>query len=425
MSRKNKINQKLDPFKIRKDFPIMGRDIEGSPLVYFDNAATSQKPKQVIDAITEFYSKNNANVHRGIHTLSENATRQYEESRTTLAKFLGANSPEELIFTNGTTHSVNHLSVGIKNLLSEGDEIITSNLEHHSNFVPWQRLCKERGAILKTIDITPEPNETSSDYSKKILDKIERFLSKKTKLVTISHVSNVTGSIIPIKEIASIVKGSDENILLLVDGAQSAPHIPINMRSLGCDFFVFSGHKMLGPMGIGGLWIRKNLMEKIEPGIVGGGMIEKVSLDKAVWAGAPYRYEAGTPNVAGAIGLAAAVKYLESVGMREINNHGRRLAKHTIELLEQIAGLKIIGPKDDDNRIGLISFYVEGTHPHDIAAILNSKGIAVRAGQHCAMPLHTELDLEASTRASFYLYNTNEEVDYFYRELKTALKVLK
>ncbi len=403
--------------KIRKDFPILERKINGKKLIYFDNAATSQKPKEVIDAICHYYKNHNANVHRGIHTLSDEATQLYEESRKTVAEFIGAKSPEELVFTKGTTDGLNALAISLESLLEPEDEIITTVAEHHSNFLPWQRLAEKTGANLIILEMDNEGSFPLKDFKK--------ALSGKTKIVALTHASNVLGTIFPIKKITKQAHKHNPQIKVVVDGAQSAPHIPVNVQGLGIDFFTFSGHKMLGPMGIGGLWIKKEHLELMEPFAVGGGMIHTVTKEKSSWAEAPFKFEAGTPNVAGAVGLAEAVKYLERIGMEDVQRHTQELTKFALKELEKVEDVEILGPKDVSKRTGLVSFVIKNVHAHDIAGVLDTKGIAIRAGQHCTAPLHTSLCIDTSARVSFQIYNTKREVKDFIKALKEGLDILK
>lgn len=405
----------LDLQKIRKDFPILERKINGSPLIYFDNAATTQKPNQVIDAVADFYKNHNANVHRGIHTLSEEATELYEKSREKVASFVGGTA-KELIFTSGATAGLNGVALSLSSKIKPGDEVIVSIAEHHSNFIPWQKICEKQGAKLKVLKVSE-----NGEFS---LDELEKSLSPSTRIVALLQASNVLGTIFPIMRICDIVKNYNTDIFVVVDGAQSVPHFPVNVQKLGCDFLAFSAHKMLGPMGIGGLWIKKTLLEELEPFGYGGGMISQVTEEQSQWTEPPAKFEAGTPNVAGAVGLAKACEYLQQLGLKNVENHTKQLTTLALEKLREIPNLKILGPLDPNKRTGLISFAVKGAHPHDIAAVLNSKGIAVRAGQHCAMPLHDSLQIPASTRISFYVYNTPEEVDYFVESLREGLKIL-
>jgi len=404
--------------KIRNDFPILERKINGNPLIYFDNAATSQKPLAVIEAISDYYKKHNANVHRGIHTLSDESTQLYEGARKTIAEFIGAGSPNELIFTKGTTDSLNSLAISLCKEINTDDEIITTIAEHHSNFLPWQKLAEKRGAALKIL--------RTIDNEKLFINELEKTLTEKTKIVTLTQASNVLGTISPIMRIAEKVRQYNPNIKIVIDGAQSLPHIPVNVRKLNIDFFAFSAHKMMGPMGIGGLWIKKEHLEELEPFAFGGGMINEVTIEKSSWAEVPHKFEAGTPDVAGAIGWAKAIKYIEKIGgMKTLQKHCRELTKYAIENLQKIDGLKILGSADAEKRTGLVSFTVNGVHAHDIAGLLDSKGVAIRAGHHCAAPLHEELGINASARVSFQIYNTKEEIDYFVETLKEGLKILR
>jgi cysteine desulfurase/selenocysteine lyase len=405
----------MDPKKLKKDFPIFARKMNGNELVYLDNAATSQKPKQVIDAIVDYYENHNANVHRGIHTLSEEATQMYEDARKKIARFIGAKYPEEITFTKGTTESLNRINYewGVENL-KKGDVILVTEAEHHSNLIPWQVLAQITGAKLDFIEV-----DESGEIS---LEDFEGKLNNNVKLVAVFHASNVLGTILPVKRICEMVKKA--GALVSFDGAQAVPHMKVDVQSIGCDFYSFSGHKMLGPMGTGVLWVRRELAEKMEPYEYGGGMIDTVKFDSATWADLPEKFEAGTPNVAGAVGLAAAVDYLEEVGMDEIRSHEIELNKYALEKLQKIKGIKIFGPLDPEKRAGLVAFDIEGVHGHDIAAILNSEGIAVRSGHHCAMPFHKKMGVSATTRASYYLYNTKEDLDKLIEGIKKARKIL-
>lgn len=400
---------------IKKDFPILNRKINGNPLVYLDNAATSQKPKQVIDAISDYYSNYNANVHRGIHTLSEEATKLYEDSRKKIAEFIGASHPEEIIFTKGATESLNRVafSWGLKNL-NKDDVILLGDFEHHSNVVPWQIVAEKTGAKLEYMD--------SDENGEITLDEVKNKITEKVKIISITHASNVLGTIVPIKEICKIAH--EKNILVCVDGAQAVPHMIVNIQSLGCDFYAFSGHKMLGPMGTGVLWVKKEILEELEPYEYGGGMIEEVSYESAVFTEAPIKFEAGTPNVSGAVGLAAAVSYLQKIGMDEIREHEISLNKYLLEKLFEIKEVQIIGSKNPEKRTGVVSFIVKNVHAHDIASVLNGYGVAVRSGHHCTMPYHKKRGLAATTRVSHYLYNTTEDTDKLIEGLKKAIEVL-
>jgi cysteine desulfurase/selenocysteine lyase len=400
---------------LRKDFPILSREINGNRLVYLDNAATSQKPKQVIDTISDYYSNHNANVHRGIHTLSEEATKLYEDARKKIANFVGAPHPEEIIFTKGTTESLNRVAIGwgLPNL-KKGDVVLLSDFEHHSNMVPWMEETKVVGAEVSYLESNENGEISLEEVKKKITDRV--------KIISIAHASNVLGTIVPVKEICKIAH--EKNVLVCIDGAQAVPHMKVNIQSLNCDFYAFSGHKMLGPMGIGVLWVRKEILDKLEPYEFGGGMIEEVSYEKATYTTAPVKFEAGTPNISGAVGLAAAVDYLENVGMEEIRKHEIELNKYALEKLAEIKDVKIIGPKEAEKRTGLISFVIKNVHAHDIASVLNGFGVAVRSGHHCAMPYHKKHGLAATTRLSHYLYNTKEDIDKLIEGINKAIELL-
>jgi cysteine desulfurase/selenocysteine lyase len=406
----------LDVEKIREDFPIFKRKVHRKPLIYFDNAATTQKPIQVINAIKEYYESYNANIHRAIHTLSEEATQKYEEAREKVRKFINARSDKEIIFVRNATEAINLVMYawGLNNL-KESDEIISTVMEHHSNIVPWQFLRDKVGLKLKFIDVN------SQGFLK--LDELENILSKNTKLITVTHASNVLGTINPIKEIGKIAH--DNGSLILVDGAQSVPHMPIDVKKLDCDFLVFSGHKMLGPMGIGVLYCKEEILENIQPFLYGGDMIKYVTLEKAVWNDLPLKFEAGTSNVEGAIGLGAAIDYLNKIGMEDIRKHEIELTKYAIDKISNLPNLDIYGPKKAEERGGVIAFNVKNVHSHDVAQILDEDGIAIRSGHHCAMPLHQKLGIESSARISFYLYNMKEEIDNFIEALGKISKVLR
>ncbi len=408
----------LDVKAIRKDFPIFERKIHGRPLIYFDNAATSQRPIQVIEAVSRFYKNRNANIGRSVHELGISATEEYEQSRRVIASFIGAKSTE-LVFTKNTTEAINLVaySLLVSGIISQGDEIIITRMEHHSNMLPWLKISKVVGAELKIVEV--------DDKGRLLLDDLEKKIGEKTKMVAVTHVSNVTGIINPVKEICSIAHSAEA--LCLVDGAQSTPHLSINVKDIDADFFAFSGHKMLGPMGIGGLYIREELGEKLEPPFPGGGAITDVVCEEtcsAKWLPSPHKFEAGTPNVAGAVGLKEAVTYLRRIGMENIEQHERELAKY---FLENIGGLKIeiYGPMDFKERLGVISFNIRGIAPHDLAALLDSEGIAVRSGHHCALPLVRRLGAPTGTvRASFYLYNTKDEIDVMLDVLQRVEKLI-
>ncbi|MDM5361096.1 cysteine desulfurase/selenocysteine lyase [Peribacillus sp. B2I2] len=392
----------MNPYEIRKLFPILDQEVNGQPLVYLDSAATSQKPAAVIEAIEQYYRGYNSNVHRGVHTLGTKATDAYEGAREKVRKFINASSTEEIIFTRGTTTSLNTVakSYGGANV-KEGDEIVISYMEHHSNIIPWQQLAKEKGAVLKYI-----PLQEDGTIS---LDDVRATITDATKIVSIMQVSNVLGVINPVKEIAKIAH--DHDAVMVVDGAQSTPHLKVDVRDLDCDFFAFSGHKMVGPTGIGVLYGKKELLEKMEPIEFGGEMIDFVGLYESTWKELPWKFEGGTPIIAGAIGMGAAIDFLEEIGLDNIERHEHKLAAYAMEKMSAVEGLTIYGPKDAEKRAGVVTFNINDVHPHDVATVLDADGIAVRAGHHCAQPLMKWLDVSSTARASFYLYNTEEDID--------------
>lgn len=392
----------IDIQKIRADFPILAQEINEKPLAYLDNAATSQKPKQVIEALTHYYEFDNANVHRGVHTLAARATDAYESARGKVAQFIHAREVAEIIFTRGTTSAINLVvdSYAEANI-EAGDEIVISYLEHHSNLIPWQQLAKRKGAVLKYIEL--EENGTIS------VEQAKKTIGEKTKIVALAHVSNVLGTITPIKEIAAIAH--QFGAVILVDGAQAVPHMEVDVVDLDADFYAFSGHKMMAPTGIGALYGKRELLDAMEPTEFGGEMIDFVELYDSTWKELPWKFEAGTPIIGGAIALGAAIDYLAEVGLANIHAHEQALASYAIEEMSKIEGITIYGPKDASKRCGLVTFNLEGAHPHDIATILDEDGIAIRAGHHCAQPLMKWLDVSSTARASFYIYNTKEEID--------------
>jgi len=398
---------------IIKDFPILNRRINEKKLIYFDNAATSQKPKVVIDALSNFYSNTNANIHRGVHTLSMESTYLYDEAKEKIAEFINAPNSNSIIFTRGTTESINLIadSWGQSNL-KESDNIVITELEHHSNIVPWQELIKKTKSKLKYIPINSDGTLN--------LTNINNIITKNTKIVSITHVSNGIGTINNIKEIINIAKSNGATTI--IDAAQSAPHMPLDVADLDCDFLTFSGHKMLAPTGIGVLYGKKELLELMPPYQKGGDMILEVTYDKSTWNEIPFKFEAGTPNIAGAIGLSAATKYLMEIGMQNIREHEIEITKYAYNILMNIDGIKILGPENIDIRAGLISFNIPDIHPHDLGTFLDSKGIAIRTGHHCAMPLIKKLGSHSSARASFYIYNTNKEIDKFTEEINNSIK---
>ncbi|RKD68850.1 cysteine desulfurase/selenocysteine lyase [Sinobaca qinghaiensis] len=389
----------MDIQEIRRQFPILNEQVNGHPLVYLDSAATSQKPLAVIEKIDEYYKKYNSNVHRGVHTLGSMATDGYEGAREKVRNFLHASSVEEIIFTRGTTTSINIVaqSYGEANL-QEDDEIVLTYMEHHSNIIPWQQAAKRTGAKLKYLPMNEDGTLSMAD--------VKEAVGPKTKIVAVTHVSNVLGTINPVKEIAEIAHANDA--VIVVDGAQGAPHIKVDVQELDCDFYAFSGHKMGGPTGIGVLYGKKALLNNMEPVEFGGEMIDFVGLYESTWKELPWKFEGGTPIIAGAIGLGAAIDFINSVGFDIIESHEKELAGYAMEVLSNVDGLTIYGPKE---RAGVVTFNIDDVHPHDVATVLDSEGIAVRAGHHCAQPLMKWLDVSSTARASFYIYNTKEEVD--------------
>ena len=390
----------LDVEKIRKDFPILDQIVNDEPLVYLDNAATTQKPKVVLEAVNRYYQEDNANVHRGVHTLAERATASYEGARETVRRFINASSTKEVLFTRGTTTGLNWIGRFAEEILEEGDEVLISIMEHHSNILPWQEACRKTGAklvyaYLKDGDLDLE------DFREKLTDR--------TKFVSITHASNVLGVINPIQELAQLAH--EKGAIMVVDGAQSVPHMKIDVQKLDADFFVFSGHKMAGPTGIGVLYGKEHYLNQMSPVEFGGEMIDFVYEQSATWKELPWKFEAGTPNMAGAIGLAAAIDYLEAIGMDAIEHHEQDLIAYVFPKLQAIEGLKIYGSQDLAKRSGVISFNLGDLHPHDLATALDYEGVAVRAGHHCAQPLIQYLEVPATARASFYLYNTKEDCD--------------
>jgi cysteine desulfurase / selenocysteine lyase len=386
--------------RTRPDFPILARQIHGQPLVYLDSAASSQKPRQVLEAMQRYYERSHANVHRSIHTLGEEATELYEAARDAARGFIGARFREEVIFTRGTTEGINVIARAVANMLRPGDEIVVTEMEHHSNLIPWQMVCRERGAILKAVPVT---NAGFLD-----MDAFARLLSPRTRLVAVAHVSNVLGTINPVADL--VRKSREAGALVLLDGAQAAPHLALDVAALGCDFYVFSGHKMLGPTGIGVLYGRRETLEGLEPGLGGSEMIKEVWIDHARWNDLPWRFEPGTPPIAEAVGLHAAVEYLDKLGMGRVEAHERELCGLTLEALETIPGVTLYGPRNPEFKGAVVAFNVEGIHPHDGAALLDERGIAVRAGHHCAQPLMKRLGIVGTLRASFSVYNTSAEV---------------
>jgi len=405
----------LDPYKIRQDFPILKRKINNHPLIYFDNAATTQKPKQVIEAIKEFYENRNANVHRAIHTLSQESSELYENAHEEVAKFINANGMEEIIFVRGTTEAINLVAYawGLRNLGSE-NEVLVTLMEHHSNVVPWEMLSKMNGFKVKYAEVNDDGTLNCESF--------ENAISHKTKIVCLAHVSNVTGVINDVKRVAKIAH--EYGALVLVDGAQSVPHLPVDVKDLDIDFLAFSGHKMLGPTGIGALYGKRRILEEMEPFHGGGSMIKEVTFDTMTRRCSfslndlPWKFEAGTPNVCGGIGLMAAVRYLNDLGMENVREHEEILTEYTIRRMQECEKVQIYGPEDASLKCGILPFGVEGLSSHDVALFLDSYGIMIRSGFHCAQPLHEKFRLKSSARASFYIYNTREEIDRLVEALK-------
>lgn len=397
--------------EIKSYFPILNQEVNGHPLVYLDSAATSQKPIQVIEAVSNYYNLDNSNVHRGVHTLGNRATDSYEGAREKVRKFINAASTQEVIFTRGTTTALNTVAAGYgRQNVQEGDEIVITYMEHHSNIIPWQQLAKEKGAVLKYIDL--EADGTIS------LEKVRETITPKTKIVSIMYVSNVLGTINPIKEIAQIAH--ENGAVIVADLAQAAPHLKIDVQELDLDFAGFSGHKMCAPTGIGVLYGKRELLENMEPVEFGGEMIDFVGLYESTWKELPWKFEGGTPIIAGAIGLGAAIDFLEEIGLDNIAAHEHKLAGYAMDQLETIDGLTIFGPRDPMKRCGLVTFNLDDVHPHDVATVLDMSGIAVRAGHHCAQPLMKWLQVTATARASFYMYNDEADIDRLVAGLRSA-----
>jgi len=405
---------RLDRMALRAQFPALAQEVGGHPLVYLDNAATSQKPQSVLDALAAYYEDDNANVHRGIHELSRRATTAFEGARVKLAKFIGAPDSAELVWTRGTTEAINLVasSWGM-DTLGDGDEILLSSLEHHSNIVPWQLVASRTGARLRYIEM--------DEQGRLILDYLPELLTDRTRMVAVSHISNALGTVNPIREIVDQAK--QVGALVLVDGAQAVPHRRVDVQELGCDFYAFSGHKMCGPTGSGGLWARRSLLESMPPYQGGGEMIRMVERDMSTWAEIPHKFEAGTPNIAGAIALGAAADFLDEVGFNAIAEHERELLSYALERLDDMGGITVYGPTDLDERSGVISFTMGDAHPHDISTILDSRGIAIRAGHHCAQLVMQHFGISATARASFYLYNSTDDVDRLIEGLASVKKI--
>ncbi|MFB9109306.1 aminotransferase class V-fold PLP-dependent enzyme [Flavobacterium gyeonganense] len=402
----------LDIQKIRADFPILSEKVNGKPLIYFDNGATSQKPQVVIDAEAKYYQEINANIHRGVHTLSQLATDAYEISRVKLQHHINAKFSHEVLFTSGTTHGINLVANGFASILKSGDEILVSSLEHHSNIVPWQMLCEKTGAVLKVIPINEEGELIISEY--------ESLLSEKTKIVTVNHISNALGVINPVKEM--IAKAHAVGAAVLIDGAQAVPHLKPDVQDLDCDFYAFSGHKMCGPTGTGILFGKEEWLNKLPPYQGGGEMIKEVTFEKTTYADLPHKFEAGTPNIAGGIVLGTAVDYLNNIGFGNIQLQEKKLLEHATKRLLEIEGLRIYG--NGKNKASVVSFNIDGIHPYDIGSIIDKLGIAVRTGHHCAQPIMNFFCIPGTIRASFSFYNTKEEIDEMVEAVKKAKNML-
>ena len=402
----------LDVDRIRRDFPILGRQVRGKPLVYLDNAATSQKPQIVIDALTRYYSTVNSNIHRGVHYLSEQATQEYEGVRSKVRQLLNAGDDREIIFVRGTTEGINLVaqSYGGQNV-GEGDEIIISAMEHHSNIVPWQILCQQRGARLRVIPM--------NDDGELLMDEYERLLGPRTKLVSLVHVSNSLGTVNPVEQVVEMAHS--HGVPVLLDGAQSTPHMQVDVQALGCDFFTFSGHKIYSPTGIGALYGRTDLLEAMPPYQGGGDMIKSVTFEKTLYNSLPYKFEAGTPNIAGVIGLGAAIDYVAEVGLDRIAAREQELLEYGTKCLSGIGGLRLIGTARE--KASILSFVLEGVHPHDIGTVLDTEGIAVRTGHHCTQPVMERMGVPATVRASLAFYNTKEEIDVLVKGIDKVLEV--
>ena len=401
----------LDVARIRQDFPILERKVYGKPLVYLDNAATSQKPRQVIEALVKYYETYNANIHRAVHCLGEEATAAYEEARAKVAAFINAPSPECIVFTRNTTESINLVAYtwGRANI-REGDEILLTEMEHHSNLVPWQRLAAEKGATVRYIGLTEQQTLA--------LNGLENLFDARTKLAAMPHVSNSLGTINPVEKIGREARRNGS--VFLVDGAQAAPHLPVDVQAIGCDFYAFSAHKMLGPTGIGVLYGRRELLEEMEPFLGGGEMIRKVTFEGATWNDLPWKFEAGTPNIADAIAFGAAIDYLNGLGMENVRAHETEITQYALEQLRRLDGVVLYGPPEASERGGVVSFNLADLHPHDVGTVLDRHGVAIRAGHHCTQPLMRRLGVSGTARASFYVYNTLQEVDVLVQAVKDA-----
>lgn len=391
----------FDAKKIRADFPVLNQIVNDEPLIYLDNAATTQKPQAVLDILNHYYLQDNANVHRGVHTLAERATAEFEAARKKVQQFIHANSNKEIVFTKGTTDSLNIIAQSYGEFIQAGDEIVISKMEHHANLIPWQQLAKRKQAVLRYIPLTADGHLD--------VQAAKTIINEKTAIVALAQVSNVLGTVNPVKEIAQLAH--QHQAIMVVDGAQAVAHMPVDVQDLDCDFYCFSGHKMCGPTGIGVLYGKQTLLEKMEPVAFGGEMIDFVDLYESTWTDLPWKFEPGTPNIASAIGLGAAIDYLEKIGMQTIHEYEQAIVAELLPKLQQIDGLTIYGPQNPAEHTAVIAFNLDHLHPHDVASALDMQGIAVRAGHHCAQPLIKELGCFATARASFYFYNTKEEAD--------------
>ncbi len=402
---------------LRRDFPILEQSVDGKALIYLDNAASSQKPRQVVDAIAHYYLHDHANVHRGVHELARRATEAYEGSRKRIARWINAASAREIIWTRGTSEALNLVAHSIGQMrVGQGDDIVISEMEHHSNLVPWQLLAARTGARLRYLRITDDGHLD--------LDALAELLGNRTRVVSLTHVSNALGTINPVREIGELIRDRSDAVYIL-DGAQGAPHLPLDVQSLGCDLYAFSGHKMCGPTGMGVLWGRRELLDEMPPWQGGGEMIERVTPQSSSWAEVPHKFEAGTPNIAGAVGMGAAADYLDAVDLAALHRHELALTRAAIAGLSEIDGIRILGPVDPEDRAGVVPFVIAGTDAQDVATMLDAQGIAVRAGHHCAQLVVDRYDLSATIRASFYLYNTNEEVNRFVAGVHRAVAILR
>jgi len=408
----------LNPLQLKKDFPIFERQVNGHALVYLDNASTSQKPRAVLDALIDYYSTMNANVHRGVHTLSEEATEAYEGVRGKVAAFIGARESAEIVFTRNTTESLNLIAyTWCEQNISSGDEIVVSAMEHHSNLVPWQEVCRRKNAVLKILPLSGDQTKGDGNID---ADRLGEFITEKCKLVAITQISNVLGTVVPLEKI--VEAAHKVGALVVVDGAQGVPHLRVDVRKLDCDFMAFSSHKMFGPTGVGVLYGKRALLEKMPPFLFGGDMVKEVDAHQATWNDVPWKFEAGTPNIADVIAFGKAIEFMESLDFDEIQKHDENLVKYARNKLSSFPGLRLYGP---DNSAGIVSFNVDGVHPHDVASILNESGVAVRAGHHCAQPLMHLLQVPATTRMSFSVYNTEADIDVACEALKNVYTIFK